>query len=287
MRRFASLAGIFSGRFLHRAALFLAVTLMAVSAWEEWREDRRFQQIVVDTFHSPQAAHGVVTSQANAMLLLHHVHDVVEENTRKMGWDHSMEGQLFWAPGDHLRHPGGACASYSTVLAKALQTAGFAVRKVGLADHEIKAIHHVVETRADGHWILMDAAFDLAFNRPDGLKASARDVATHWSFYRQQTPPLYPALYNYSGYYYTNWDRIPGASLVFRFFPPLKTWVDEHEVSLRFVFLNVWSWLTLLWACVAGALLLPLWFRWPAGRAAREGLPLLADAPVSARITAP
>ena len=230
--------------------------LMLGCLWFERREDRQFEDLVVTTFQSPAASQGVVTSQANAVLLLHHVHAVVSENAEKMGADRSMDGQLFWSPGDHLRHPGGACASYSTVLAKALQTAGFAVRKVGLSSGGTKAIHHVVEALADGHWVLMDAAFDLAFDGPNGLKASASDVASNWSAYRTQTPANYPEIYNYSGFYYTNWDRIPGAGLAFWLSPDLKRWVDVHEVSLRFVFLNVWNWMAVFWGGLACFILL-------------------------------
>ena len=256
MRIFKSITGMMAGRAYHRIALAVLVGLMLASLWCERREDRQFEKLVVNAFHSPDAAHGVVTSQANAVLLLHHVHQVVSVNTERMGADRSMAGQIFWSPGDHLRHPGGACASYSTVLAKALQTAGFTVRKVGLSSHGTKAIHHVVEALADGHWVLMDAAFDLSFNGPHGLKASARDVASQWATYRQQTPPNYPSLYDYSGFYYTNWDRIPGAWLAFKLCPELKVWMDAHEVSLRFVFLNIWNWVAVFWGSLACLVLL-------------------------------
>lgn len=256
MRKIGLLARLFPGRAFCQSAFALSVLFMLGSLWCEKREDQQFEELVVTTFKSPAAAQGVVTSQANALLLLHHVHDVVTENTEKMGANRSMEGRLFWSPGDHLRHPGGACASYSTVLAKALQTAGFAVRKVGLASGGNKAIHHVIETLADGHWVLLDAAFDLAFDAPNGLKASAKDVASHWAMYRKQTPTNYPSIYDYSGFYYTNWDRIPGAGLAFKLSPDLKKWVDVHEVSLRFVFLNIWNWMAIFWGGLACFILL-------------------------------
>ncbi len=251
MRNSAFFIRRLTGYITRRTAIAAAVVLMLCSLWFERQEDMQFENLVVNTFHSPSTAEGVVTSQANAVLLLHQVHQVVTEKVKEMGADRSMEGRLFWSPGDHLRHPGGACASYSTVLAKTLQTAGFAVRKVGLSSGGTKAIHHVVEALADGHWILMDASFDLTFDASNGLKASAKDVAANWSNYRKQTPPGYPAIYNYSGFYYTNWDRIYGAGLAFKLFPDLKHWVDVHEVSLRFIFLNVWNWMAVFWGAVA------------------------------------
>ncbi|MDB6119696.1 MAG: hypothetical protein JWO08_3477, partial [Verrucomicrobiaceae bacterium] len=236
---------------IRSTAITTAVSLMLCSLWYERQEDLQYQDLVVETFHSRSAGQGVATTQANAVLLLHEVHHVVTEKVKEMGENRSMEGRLFWSPGDHLRHPGGACASYSTVLAKALQTAGFAVRKVGLSSGGTKAIHHVVEALADGHWMLMDASFDLTFDASNGLKASAKDVAANWAKYRKQTPPNYTAIYNYSGFYYTNWDRIYGAGLAFKLLPALKHWVDVHEISLRFVFLNVWNWMAVFWGALA------------------------------------
>jgi hypothetical protein len=235
---------------VRRSALAVSGLLLLACLWQQRREDAQFEKLVGATFHLPSESHTVPTSQANAVLLLHQVHDAVQESTVKMGADTRMDGQYFWSPSDHLRHPGGACASYSTVLAKALQTAGYQVRKVGLAHDGKKAIHHVIEAFADGHWMLMDAAFDLAFAEPDGSKASAAEVASHWAFFKKQTPANYPAAFDYKDFYYTNWDRIPGASLAFKLWPDLKAWVDVHEVSLRLVFLNIWNWMAAVWAGV-------------------------------------
>ncbi|MDB6139314.1 MAG: hypothetical protein JWO94_2386, partial [Verrucomicrobiaceae bacterium] len=144
MRIFAPLTRVLAGRAFRRIALAVSLGMVVTSLWCESREDQQFEKLVMNTFHLPEAAH-VVTSQANAVLLLHHVHEVVSENSVKMGANRSMDGKIFWSPGDHLQHPGGACASYSTVLAKTLQTAGFEIRKVGLSSGGTKAIHHVIE----------------------------------------------------------------------------------------------------------------------------------------------
>ena len=214
--------------------------LMLVSLWCEHVEDGAFRQIVSAAGPSTGPTHEVVTSQANAVLLLHQVHDLVKTNVVAMGANNRMDGQIFWTASDHLRHPGGACASYTTVLAKALHMAGYPVRKIGLAHDGKKAVHHVLEAFSDGHWVLMDAGFGLAFHRPEGGLASASEVAPNWDLYRKQTPVGYPEEYDYHGFYYTNWDRIPGAALAFQTWPGLRAWLEQRQISLRFVFLDLW-----------------------------------------------
>jgi hypothetical protein len=230
------------------------MVMTVVCLWGAWSEDGEFTNLVAGALPAPIPATGVVTNQANAKLLLHHVHTVVNEKTQLMGSNRGKPVSLLRSPGDHLRHPSGACASYSTVLARTLQSAGFQVRKVGLAGDGEKAQHHVVETQIEGHWVLMDALYDLTFKRPDGQLASAREVSQDWPAYKLQTPPNYTPSYDYKGYYYTNWDRIPGMAMVFKLWPSLPGWLDKSEVSLRFIFLDVWRWLAAFWATMAVSL---------------------------------
>ena len=79
-------------------------------------------------------------------------------------------------------------------------------------------------------------------------------MAANWSFYHGQTPTGYPANCDYSGFYYTNWDLVPGTGLVFKVWPTLESWLQKKEVSLRFVFLNTWTWMALVCGTISGAI---------------------------------
>jgi hypothetical protein len=143
---------------------------------------------------------------------------------------------------DQLHNPAGACASYSHVLAKSLMTAGYQVRKVGLSKGSQMAIHHVVEVKVGNHWVLLDALYNLAFRAPDGHLASAAEVSRDWPWFKRQVPGDYSPDYDYSGFYYTNWDRIPLIGSIVRASPPLGIWLRDQGVSVRFWFFNTYRW---------------------------------------------
>lgn len=222
-----------------------ALLMMVVMSWMRMRHDEAlFRQLVqVATQKAQKAAGGAPTDEARALEILHAVYSEVRERAVFFGDTEWTTPNLLWSAGDHMNQPAGACASYVTVLAKALQTAGYPVRKIGLEKNGLVAYHHVLETKIDGRWVLMDAAFDQSFRRPDGKLASAADVHANWLYYRLQITPDYYPEYDYSGFYYTNWDRIPGAGLVLGWFPEWRTWLFEKGVSIRFWFLNVYAWL--------------------------------------------
>lgn len=143
---------------------------------------------------------------------------------------------------EQLSNPFGRCASYSHVLAKALMTAGYSVRKVGLAKGSTKAIHHVIEVRLNRSWAVLDAIYNLSFRTPQGRLASAAEVSRDWEFFRHQVPPGYKADFDYRSFYYTNWDRLPLIGWVVRSQPALESWLHSHGISLRFWVFNTYRW---------------------------------------------
>ena len=143
---------------------------------------------------------------------------------------------------EQLRNPVGMCASYSHVLAKALMTAGYRVRKVGLAKGSRRAIHHVIEVQTGSAWVLLDALYNLAFRAPDGHLASAAEVSRDWRWYQTQVPAGYHPDFDYSTFYYTNWERMPGLGWALRSVPSLQTWLHEQGISVRFWFFNTYRW---------------------------------------------
>ncbi len=160
---------------------------------------------------------------------------------------------------DHLQSPTGACASYSHVLAKALMTAGYDVRKVGLGKDGALAIHHVIEARIGSSWVLLDAFYNQAFRARAGHLVDAAAVHSDWAWFRQQVPADYDSRFDYSTYYYTNWSRIPMVGRVVMSSPRLHGWLHEHRVSVRFWFFNTYRWMAFLSVMVALGAVLALW----------------------------
>jgi hypothetical protein len=161
----------------------------------------------------------------------------------KLGVPGPPGGLSFKSSDEQLHNPSGACASFSHVLAKCLVTAGIDVRKVGLQRGEVKAVHHVIEAKLDGHWALLDAVYNQAFRARDGHLADAREVGQNWAFFSQQVPAEYNRTFDYSAFYHTNWDRIPIIGWVVEHIPGLEAALEQRRVSVRFWFFNSYRWL--------------------------------------------
>jgi hypothetical protein len=134
------------------------------------------------------------------------------------------------------------------------------VRKVGLARNGQKGTHHVLETCIEGHWVLLDARLNTSFRHPNGHLAGAADLHADWPYYQKQTNADYDQTYDYSGYYYTNWDKVPIVNRL----PSLQQWLESRGVSLRFLVLDVYQWFAGL--SLAGAALLVGARLWPKAR---------------------
>ena len=143
---------------------------------------------------------------------------------------------------DQFQHPTGPCTGYSHVLAKCLMTAGLKVRKVGLGQGAEKAKHHVLEVLLDNRWGILDASYNLSFRGDDGHLVGAKELHADWPSYRRQLPDTYPPHFDYSHYYYTNWERVPLLGSVVLSYPPLHQALESRKVSARFWVFNVYRW---------------------------------------------
>lgn len=182
-------------------------------------------------------------SADDVLNLMHSVHTRLRGTPLAQNPSSTLNSKLHLTSSlEQLSNPSGMCASYSQVLAKTLMTAGYPVRKVGLAKGEQRAIHHVIEARIGDSWALLDALYNLAFRAPDGRLASAAEVSRDWATYRSQVPTDYNPDYDYQGFYYTNWDRIPVVGWIVRSSPGLSGWLHDQRVSLRFWFFNTYRW---------------------------------------------
>jgi hypothetical protein len=108
-----------------------------------------------------------------------------------------------------LMTAGGACGSFSTVLARMLQDYKYQVRIAQMTVHGIFAKHNVVEARTTQGWVVLDPLYDVYFINPDKKLASFEDIKNDWNYYKAQLPSGYDTNYRYEGVRYSNWTKIP------------------------------------------------------------------------------
>jgi hypothetical protein len=237
------------------------LALAGFCLWQAQWEQYHFSRLVHSALGLPPEQSDIVPhTEANALKIMEKVYAVMEGRSRQIADVGHPEAGALWSSDDHLSEPSGACASYTQVLAKALRTAGFPVRKVGLARNGQKGTHHVLETCIEGHWVLLDARLNTSFRHPNGHLAGAADLHADWPYYQKQTNADYDQTYDYSGYYYTNWDKVPIVNRL----PSLQQWLESRGVSLRFLVLDVYQWFAGL--SLAGAALLVGARLWPKAR---------------------
>jgi hypothetical protein len=133
-----------------------------------------------------------------------------------------------------------ACGSFSIALARALLTAGIRTRIAQMYAYGRWGGHIFVEAKIDGRWIVLDPASDFAFRRRDGMLATVQEVRAQWEDYRRQLPSDYRTGFRFEAVRYTDWDRIPGSSMV----KPLAARIFGRnavdEFCIRVYFLNLY-----------------------------------------------
>jgi hypothetical protein len=121
-----------------------------------------------------------------------------------------LEADLLHPTSVDLMTTRGACGSYSTVLARILQTYHYPIRIAQMKSHGYYGAHNIVEVKtANSGWVVLDPTYNLYFVRPDARLASFDDVKNDWAFYSKQTPAEYDPAYRYEDVRYTDWDKIP------------------------------------------------------------------------------
>jgi hypothetical protein len=94
------------------------------------------------------------------------------------------------------------------------------------------------------------------------------EVHENWAYYQKQTNSDYDQSYDFSGIYYTNWEKVPVIGSVVSAIPSLHRWLETNGVSLRFLLLDVNQWFAGL--SVAAALVLLTLRLWPKMRRRKE-----------------
>jgi hypothetical protein len=120
-----------------------------------------------------------------------------------------LEADLLHPTSVDLMTTRGACGSYSTVLARVLQTYHYPLRIAQMKANGYFGAHNLVEVKTTSGWVVLDPTFNLYFTRPDAHLASFSDVHNNWNFYAHQTPVGYDQNYRYEDVRYTDWDKIP------------------------------------------------------------------------------
>lgn len=243
-------------------SIFVILILFVMLLCQKHEDYRNFQKLIDEaTSSSTHVSNSPAQSpqRKEALAILHQVHRTLMPRWAQLTEQGRTRSFTLFTPSQvHLNEPLGACASFSHVLARTLRQAGFPVRKVGLSRDGVMGIHHVLEVQIDGQWVLMDAFYDQTFERPDGSLADAATVGAAWDYYQHQVSADYDARFDYSGFYYTNWNRVPGFRWLNQWQPSWKAWVGAEEVSLQFAFLDIKLWY--IGALIIAALGL-LWFR--------------------------
>lgn len=141
-----------------------------------------------------------------------------------------------------LMTAGGACGSYSEVLARIMQTYEYPIRIAQMKSNGVFAAHNLVEVKTAHGWVILDPTFNTAFTRPDGHLASFDDVKNGWAYYSKQVPPGYDLSYHYEDVRYSNWTKVP------LIFPAIKGSLNfllgkekADEISMRTWFLKIYT----------------------------------------------
>ena len=243
-------------------SIFVILILLVVLLYQKHEDYRIFQSLIKEANASSNhvANFPAETSpQKEALAILHQVYKTLMPRWTELTTQGRTRNITLFTPSQvHLNEPLGACASFSHVLARTLRQAGYPLRKIGLSRDGIKGIHHVLEVQINGRWVLMDAFYDLTFVQADGFLADAASVGADWDHYQQQVPSNYDPNFDYSGYYYTNWSKVPGFKWVTQLLPSFGVWLEDEKVSVQFIFLDIKSWYIGTLMGVAFAL---LWYR--------------------------
>ena len=154
----------------------------------------------------------------------------------------NMKSDFFQATSVDLMTTKGACGSYSTVLARVLQTYHYPIRIAQMKAGNMYAAHNLVEVETGNGWVVLDPTYDLCFVRPDNHLASFEDVQDDWNYYAKQVPKDYDFAYHYEGVRYSNWTKVPilfpAIKKALNFF--LGTQKADH-ISIRSYLLKVYD----------------------------------------------
>lgn len=219
--------------FLHGAIWMIFFVFWIMSNYE----DGLYDQIVKNTLTDN------ISNQQKAILLLHKTHLLLKPREELFIDEENinLRDALFRSSDIQLIDAKEDCASYTHVLGRLLQRAGFTVRIAQMKCGESWGCHILLEANIDGKFAALDPLYDVAFKKTDGTLASFDEIGQNWDLYKLQVPENYPSGFAYEDVRYTNWDKIP---VLMPFFRKILGTVMKNEIetmSIRSMVLNVYK----------------------------------------------
>jgi len=218
--------------FLHGATIMAILFCVMMSNYE----NRLFDGIV------NKVTNADMDQQNKALTLLNHTHELLSsrlELFRNVGRD-SFRERFFASSDVHLMDAQGACGSFTGVLGRLLQRAGFEVRIAQMKCADQWGCHINLEAKIDGRYVALDPLYNLAFTRPDGELANYQEIGLDWQYYQTQTPDNYYPAYQYEDVRYTNWQKIPVIMPLIKMALDVILGEKANTISVRSYVLNVY-----------------------------------------------
>lgn len=216
-RRLAAYLCLYASGFFFSASVFLAFAAQ--------REYRLFKSLVdaesgLPYEHSPDkpAATESLPAFRNygyPVRMMNVVHELLERRGRVFsGRDYSLRESFYTSGSDHLATGQGACASFSWVLAEALQIAGYNANMAQLRCEDGSLCHTIVEVNDEGRSVVLDPVQNLFYlnqdERPATLEEINQGMATPFEGSISTTILDIRSLQaDPKQVVYTNWSRIP------------------------------------------------------------------------------
>ena len=216
-RKIASLAFLFASGF------FLANSLGLAFAAQ--REHRLFKSLVdaengVPYEHSPNKPPATESLPAFRgygfpVRMMNVVHVLLSERGRVFsGRDYPIRESFYTSGSDHLTTGQGACASFSWVLAEALQTAGYTANLAKLRCKDGSLCHTIVEVEDRGRSVVLDPVQNLFYLNNEGEPATLEEISQEGAVpFNESISTTILDIRNLqtkqSQVVYTNWERIP------------------------------------------------------------------------------
>lgn len=218
-----------------QGALLAAIFFMLINS----RYEDRLYDTLVSKVTKPE-----MSEEEKAFSLLHAAHRLSMPRYEIWGerLNLGVRERLFLSADSELLEARWRCASFTHVLCRALQRAGFDARIAQMKSRNIWGGHVLLEAKIEDNWVALDPLYDLYFVRPDKRLASIDDIRKDWEYFKKQVPADYDEGYKYEDIRYSNWEKIPVIMpLVKSVLSVIMGEQNAERISLRAAFLNLYK----------------------------------------------
>jgi hypothetical protein len=217
---------------LHGVGLTLIIVF-----WVNAEYENRLYELMVNRIIEPN-----MSNKEKALEILHKSHHLLKPRREFFrGPTQINTRDTLFRSSDIQLIDGGVCGSHTHVMGRLLQTAGFPIRVAQMKCGEIWGGHILLETKIDGQWAVLDALYNLSFEKADGTLASFKEVGQNWAYFQTQTPANYNPTYAYEDVRYTNWRKILILMPIMKSILSIVIGARAETFSLRAHALNVYK----------------------------------------------